>query len=83
MEFEDKMVAQPARLSLSSEHLDSRGAFLIDTPDVIYLLIGKNVSTEFLITIFDVRDVKQINKDLVSSLCLHYCLNYYYNYLRF
>ncbi|KAK6620910.1 hypothetical protein RUM43_011209 [Polyplax serrata] len=66
VEFEDKMVAQPARLSLSSEHLDSRGAFLIDTPDVIYLLIGKNVSTEFLITIFDVRDVKQINKDLVE-----------------
>lgn len=72
MEFEEKTVAQPARLSLSSEHLDSRGAFLLDTPEVIYLLVGKNIAPEYLINIFDVTDIRQINDDMVRLLFLIY-----------
>ena len=66
VEFEEKLVAQPPRLSLSSEHLDSRGAFLLDTPDAIYLLVGRNVAPEFLINIFNVTNVTQINMDMVN-----------------
>ncbi|EFX84798.1 hypothetical protein DAPPUDRAFT_209148 [Daphnia pulex] len=47
-EFGDMVIPQPPRLHLSAEMVDSAGAYLLDTGDVIYLYVGRNVHQVFL-----------------------------------
>lgn len=42
------VIPQPPRLHLSAEMVDSTGAYLLDTGDVIYLYVGRNVHQAFL-----------------------------------
>ena len=42
------MIPQPPRLHLSAEMIDATGAYLLDTGEVMYLYVGRSVSSEFL-----------------------------------
>lgn len=42
------VIPQPPRLHLSAEMVDSTGAYLLDTGDVIYLYVGRNIAPSFV-----------------------------------
>ncbi|KAI9561908.1 hypothetical protein GHT06_012870 [Daphnia sinensis] len=44
----EMVIPQPPRLHLSAEMVDSSGAYLLDTGDVIYLYVGRNVHPAFI-----------------------------------
>jgi len=44
----DKVIPQPPRLHLSAEMVDSHGAYMMDTGEVIYLYVGKNIDPAVL-----------------------------------
>jgi len=45
LEVEGKVIPQPPRLHLSSEKLDSRGFFLLDTGDNLIMYVLRNIPT--------------------------------------
>lgn len=42
------MIPQPPRLHLSAEMVDTHGAYMMDTGEVIYLFVGKNIDPAVL-----------------------------------
>ncbi|KAG7212803.1 hypothetical protein KM043_013060 [Ampulex compressa] len=46
-DIDGKVCPQPPRLHLSAEKLDSRGAFLMDAGDKIFIYVGKNIHPLF------------------------------------
>ncbi|XP_078731352.1 protein transport protein Sec24B isoform X1 [Lampetra fluviatilis] len=48
MNINDKSVPQPPILQLSSEHLNTDGAFLLDCGSVLYIWVGRNCSNRFI-----------------------------------
>lgn len=44
----EMVIPQPPRIHLSAEMVDSTGAYLLDTGDVIYLYVGRNIHPAFI-----------------------------------
>lgn len=65
-DIEGKICPQPPRLHLSAERLDTRGVFLLDAGDKIYIYVGKNVSPVFCSAVFGVSAFTSISEELVS-----------------
>ncbi|XP_076236720.1 protein transport protein Sec24AB [Calliopsis andreniformis] len=63
-EIDGKLCPQPPRLHLSAEKLHSRGAFLMDAGDRMFLLIGKNIHPSFCINILGVTAFPSIPEEL-------------------
>ncbi|OAD61626.1 Protein transport protein Sec24B, partial [Eufriesea mexicana] len=59
-----KLCPQQPRLHLSAEKLDSRGAFLMDTGDRIFILIGKNIHPSFCCNVLGVSAFPSIPEEL-------------------
>ncbi|XP_012285057.1 protein transport protein Sec24A [Orussus abietinus] len=53
-DVDGKACPQPPRLHLSAEKLDSRGAFIMDTGDKIFLYVGKNIHPMFCTNVLGV-----------------------------
>ncbi|XP_011883270.1 PREDICTED: protein transport protein Sec24A [Vollenhovia emeryi] len=51
-DIDGKVCPQPPRLNLSAEKLDSRGVFLMDAGDRIFIYVGKNVNPVFCSNVF-------------------------------
>lgn len=66
-DIDGKLCPQPPRLHLSAEKLDSRGAFLMDTGDQIFILIGKNIHPSFCCNVLGVSAFPSIPEEFVSS----------------
>ena len=63
-DVDGKLCPQPPRLHLSAEKLDSRGAFLMDAGDRIFILIGKNIHPSFCCNILGVSAFASIPEEL-------------------
>lgn len=59
------VIPQPPRLHLSAEMVDSTGAYLLDTGDVIYLYVGRNVQSSFLNNVLDSPSFQALPQHLV------------------
>jgi len=44
----EKVIPQPPRLHLSAEMVDTHGAYMMDSGEVIYLYVGKNIDPTLL-----------------------------------
>ncbi|XP_064595688.1 protein transport protein Sec24A-like isoform X2 [Liolophura sinensis] len=53
LNLKEGVIAQPPHLQLSSANLDKHGAFLMDTGDDMYLLVGSAISDQFCQQVFD------------------------------
>ncbi|XP_006624861.1 protein transport protein Sec24A-like [Apis dorsata] len=62
-DIDGKLCPQPPRLHLSAEKLDSRGAFLMDTGDQIFILIGKNIHSSFCCNVLGVSAFPSIPEE--------------------
>lgn len=62
-DIDGKLCPQPPRLHLSAEKLDSRGAFLMDTGDQIFILIGKNIHPSFCCNVLGVSAFPSIPEE--------------------
>ncbi|XP_043672934.1 protein transport protein Sec24A isoform X2 [Vespula pensylvanica] len=58
-----KICPQPPRLHLSAEKLDSRGAFLMDAGDKIFIYVGKNVHPLFCCNVLGVSAFSAIPEE--------------------
>ncbi|XP_003490260.1 protein transport protein Sec24B isoform X1 [Bombus vosnesenskii] len=63
-DIDGKLCPQPPRLHLSAEKLDSRGAFLMDIGDRIFILIGKNIHPSFCCNVLGVSAFPSIPEEL-------------------
>ncbi|CAD1468183.1 unnamed protein product, partial [Heterotrigona itama] len=63
-DIDGRLCPQPPRLHLSAEKLDSRGAFLMDTGDRIFILIGKNIHPSFCCNALGVSAFPSIPEEL-------------------
>ncbi|CAG9761926.1 unnamed protein product [Ceutorhynchus assimilis] len=81
---EEEPVPLPPRLHLSSRCLENKGAFLMDCGDHMMILVGPNVSREFLNGALGVDDYQSINDgmleipvlDNLANQRLHQFINY-------
>lgn len=67
-DIDGKVCPQPPRLHLSAEKLDSRGAFLMDAGDRIFIYIGKNINPIFCSNVLGVSAFVSIPEEMVSVL---------------
>ncbi|CAF1266761.1 unnamed protein product [Rotaria magnacalcarata] len=51
----DEELHVPERIQLSYQHIDSHGAYILDTSEYIYIYIGKAVSDQFVQSVFNVQ----------------------------
>lgn len=65
-DIDSKVCPQPPRLHLSAEKLDSRGVFLMDAGDKIFIYVGKNVNPIFCSNVFGVSAFASIPEEFVS-----------------
>ncbi|GAB1864987.1 Protein transport protein Sec24B [Camponotus japonicus] len=63
-DIDGKVCPQPPRLHLSAEKLDSRGAFLMDAGDRIFIYIGKNINPIFCSNILGVSAFVSIPEEM-------------------
>ncbi|XP_076298607.1 protein transport protein Sec24AB [Lasioglossum baleicum] len=63
-DVDGKRCPQPARLHLSAEKIYSRGAFLMDAGDRIFILIGKNIHPTFCCNVLGVTAFASIPEEL-------------------
>ncbi|KAF7281230.1 hypothetical protein GWI33_005020 [Rhynchophorus ferrugineus] len=61
---EEEPVPMPPRLQLSARFLENKGAFLMDCGDQMLILVGPNVSREFLTDALGVTDYGSISDDM-------------------
>lgn len=66
MDIDGKVCPQPPRLHLSAEKIDSRGAFLMDAGDKIFIYVGKNVHPSFCCNVLGVSAFSAIPEEFVS-----------------
>ena len=65
-DIEGKVCPQPPRLHLSAEKLDSRGAFLMDAGDKIFIYVGKNIDPMYCTDVLGVPAFASIPEEFVS-----------------
>lgn len=70
-DIDGKVCPQPPRLNLSAEKLDSRGIFLMDAGDRIFIYVGKNISPVFCSNVFGTSGFTSISEEMVN-LYLYY-----------
>ncbi|XP_011648058.1 protein transport protein Sec24A isoform X2 [Pogonomyrmex barbatus] len=63
-DIDGKVCPQPPRLNLSAEKLDSRGVFLMDAGDKIFIFIGKNVNPIFCTNVLGVSAFTSIPEEM-------------------
>lgn len=63
-DIDGKVCPQPPRLHLSAEKLDSRGAFLMDAGDKIFIYVGKNVNPIFCTKVLGVSAFTSIPEEM-------------------
>lgn len=63
-DIEGKVCPQPPRLRLSAEKVDSRGAFLMDAGDKIFIYVGKNIHPLFCCNVLGVSAFSAIPEEL-------------------
>lgn len=63
-DIDGKVCPQPPRLHLSAEKLDSRGAFLMDAGDRIFIYIGKNINPIFCSNVLGVSAFVSIPEEM-------------------
>lgn len=66
----DEEISIPERVHLSFQHIDSHGAYLLDTSEYIYLYIGKAISDHFLQQVFNVTTFSSLQFDAVKTLSI-------------
>ena len=64
------VIPQPPRLHLSAEMVDSTGAYLLDTGEVIYLYVGRNVPAHFLENVLGVSAFQSLPEQMVTNVYL-------------
>ncbi|XP_050300030.1 protein transport protein Sec24A [Anthonomus grandis grandis] len=83
---EEEDVPLPPRLHLSSRSLSNKGAFLLDSGDHMMILVGPNVSREFLTDGLGVPDYQSIGDSMIEIPVLenptNKRLNLFINYLN-
>ncbi len=67
------VIPQPPRLHLSAEMIDSTGSYLLDTGDVIYLYVGRNVHPHFLETVLGSSNFQSLPEQMVRVFYLLPC----------
>jgi protein transport protein SEC24 len=67
-DIDGKVCPQPPRLHLSAEKLDSRGVFLMDAGDKIFIFVGKSVSPVFCTNVLGVSAFTSIPEEMVKIL---------------
>jgi len=67
-DIDGKVCPQPPRLHLSAEKLDSRGVFLMDAGDKIFIFVGKNISPVFCTNVLGVSAFTSIPEEMVKIL---------------
>lgn len=55
----------PQRFHLSFQHIDSHGAYILDTSEYIYIYIGKAISDHFVQNVFNVATFSALPYDSV------------------
>lgn len=63
----------PQRVHLSFRHIDSHGAYILDTSEYIYIYIGKAISDHFVQNVFNVPTFSALPFD---SVRLHLSFSY-------
>ncbi|XP_046813506.1 protein transport protein Sec24A [Vespa crabro] len=63
MDIDGKVCPQPPRLHLSAEKIDSRGAFLMDAGDKIFIYVGKNIHSLFCCNVLGVSAFSAIPEE--------------------
>ncbi|KAL6426200.1 hypothetical protein ACFW04_009032 [Cataglyphis niger] len=63
-DIDGKVCPQPPRLHLSAEKLDSRGVFLMDAGDRIFIYIGKNINPIFCTNVLGVPAFVSIPEEM-------------------
>jgi len=61
------VIPQPPRLHLSAEMVDSSGAYLLDTGDVIFLYVGRNVNQVFLEQVLGASSFQSLPEQMVRQ----------------
>ena len=61
----DMVIPQPPRLHLSAETVDMSGAYLLDSGDVIYLYVGRNVHHAFLENVLGSPNFQSLPEQMV------------------
>jgi hypothetical protein len=61
------VIPQPPRLHLSAEMVDSAGAYLLDSGDVIYLYVGRNVHQVFLEQVLGASSFQSLPEQMVRQ----------------
>ena len=61
------VIPQPPRLHLSAEMIDSTGSYLLDTGDVIYLYVGRNVHQHFLENVLGSSNFQSLPEQMVRD----------------
>lgn len=56
----------PQRFHLSFQHIDSHGAYILDTSEYIYIYVGKAISDYFVQNVFNVRTFSDLPYDSVK-----------------
>ncbi len=56
----------PQRFHLSFQHIDSHGAYILDTSEYIYIYIGKAISDHFVENVFNVPTFSALPYDSVN-----------------
>lgn len=60
------VIPQPPRLHLSAEMVDSTGAYLLDTGEVLYIYVGRNVHPSFLENALGVSSFQALPEQMVN-----------------
>ncbi|XP_018309893.1 protein transport protein Sec24B isoform X1 [Mycetomoellerius zeteki] len=63
-DIDGKVCPQPPRLNLSAEKLDSRGIFLMDAGDRIFIYVGKNINLIFCTNMFGTSGFTSIPEEM-------------------
>lgn len=63
---DDKVIAQPPLLPLSSAHIDRHGAYLMDTGSQMYLWLGAAISDQFCHDVIGVPNFQAVTDGKVS-----------------
>lgn len=66
------MIPQPPRIHLSAEMVDSTGAYLLDTGDVIYLYVGRNIHPAFIENVLGSSSFQSLPEQMVRLLYIEY-----------
>jgi len=67
---DDKVIANPPRLPLSSAHVDRHGAYLMDTGSHMYLWIGAAIADQFCLQVFDCASYQSMPETMVHFSCI-------------